>query len=169
MIIVIIALFLAALILLWISSHQRKSVGLPQGRVISADSSLWGKIEKPLYDPYHRLTGRPDYVVQHNETIIPVEVKASRASDAPYESHIYQLAAYCLLIERTYGSRPTHGILHYPNVTFAIDYTPELEANLINLLTDMRVKGEEREIQRSHSLAVRCRKCGFYSVCDQAL
>ena len=42
-------------------------------------------------------------------------------------SHIYQLASYCLLVEKTYGKRPPYGIIHYKDQDFAIDYTQELE------------------------------------------
>ena len=71
--------------------------------MISSDTSEWGKVEKPLYDPLSGLTGKPDYLVEENGFYIPVEVKSSRAPGLPYDSHIYQVAAYCLLVERTYA------------------------------------------------------------------
>jgi CRISPR-associated exonuclease Cas4 len=169
MILAIGALILTALILLFISSHQRKSAGLPPGRVISSDPKLWGNLDKPLYDPDHHLTGRPDYLVRDGDKLIPVEIKSRRVSQTPLDSHIYQLAAYCMLVDHTFRSRPPYGILHYPNNTFAIDYTAELEADLSRLLADMHSKERVREVHRSHASPSRCRRCGFNSVCDQAL
>jgi CRISPR-associated exonuclease Cas4 len=162
-------LLLIALILFWQSANQRKSSGLPGGRIIYTDTKNWGKVEKALYDPDLGLTGKPDYLVEQEGRIIPVEVKSGRAPEAPYDSHIFQLAAYCLLVERTYGQRPPYGIIHYPERDFAVDYTYELESALLDLLTDMQHSRQRREVPRSHSEAQRCHKCGFRVSCDQVL
>ena len=65
--------------------------------------------------------------------------------------------------------RPDYGILHYPNRTFAVDYTPALEAALLELLQDIRAQDRRREVHRSHDSATRCSRCGFRSACDQRL
>ena len=119
-------LTLLALFLLWQAARQRKAAGLPGGRVIYADTRAWGPVEKPLFDPELGLTGKPDYLVQRGNAIIPVEVKSARVGTDPHDSHIYQLGAYCLLVQRSSGKRPPYGILHYPNRTFAIDYTGQM-------------------------------------------
>jgi CRISPR-associated exonuclease Cas4 len=92
------ALFIFALFFFRKSSIQRKEAGLPGGRIIYTDTRGWGKVEKPLFYPALELTGKPDYLVEKNGQIIPVEVKSGRAPEAPYDSHIYQLAAYCILV-----------------------------------------------------------------------
>jgi CRISPR-associated exonuclease Cas4 len=162
-------LLLLGLALLWLTSRRQKASGIPAGRIIYTDTSKWNASEKALYDPVLGLTGRPDYLVQQGEQIIPVEVKSGRAPDAPYDTHIYQVAAYCRLVQATYGSRPTYGILHYPERTFAIDYTPELEASLLDILSEIRQQDRQKEIARSHESAGRCTRCGFRSICDQKL
>jgi CRISPR-associated exonuclease Cas4 len=165
------ALLLVALavFLLWRAGRQRVASGLPAGRVIYTDTRAWGALEGPLYDPELNLTGKPDYLVEQDGVIIPVEVKSSRVASAPYDAHIYQLAVYCLLVGRHYGKRPPYGILHYPNRTYAIDYTPALEADLIVLLEEMQRRGREKDVPRSHNSAARCSRCGFRSICDQRL
>jgi CRISPR-associated exonuclease Cas4 len=163
------ALILVALVLLWISARRQTQAGLPGGRVIYTDTRGWGPVQKPLYDPGLGLAGKPDYLVEKDGLFIPVEVKSARVVDAPYDSHIYQLAAYCLLVQRTLGSRPPYGILHYNNRTFAIDYTPQLENALLELLGEMRLAGERKEQARSHDSPERCARCGYRSICDQAL
>jgi CRISPR-associated exonuclease Cas4 len=87
------ALLFFALLLFWQSSRQRKKTGLPGGKIIYTDTAQWKRTEKPLYDAEMHLTGKPDYLVERNGKIIPVEVKSRNAPEAPYDSHIYQLAS----------------------------------------------------------------------------
>ncbi len=169
MIYVILLLLFLAFIFFWQSGRQRKEAGLPGGRVIYTDTRGWGKLERPLYNDLLGLTGKPDYLVQEKGQIIPVEVKSGRAPESPYDSHIYQLAAYCLLVEKSYGKRPPYGIIHYENRDFAVDYTPELESSLLDLLAEMRRDELKREVERSHEQAARCARCGFKKACDQSL
>ncbi len=162
-------LFVVALVLFWQSGRQRKQAGLPGGRIIYTDTRAWGKVDKPLYDVKTGLTGKPDYLVEQNGSIIPVEVKSGRAPSAPYDSHIYQVAAYCLLVHKTYGKRPPYGIIHYKERDFAVDYTPELEQALRDTLDDMRRDEHRSNVPRSHDLPARCARCGFRVTCDQSL
>lgn len=163
------ALFVIAIIFFWQSSRQRHAAGLPGGRVIYADTRAWGEVEKPLFNNELGLTGKPDYLVEQNGKLIPVEVKTGRVPDAPYDSHIFQLAAYCLLVEKTYGKRPPYGIIHYSNRDFAVDYTRQLESALLDQLAEMRRDQVRTNVARSHEDAARCRRCGFKKVCDQSL
>jgi CRISPR-associated exonuclease Cas4 len=169
MIYVALLLFILALIFFRKSSTQRKEAGLPGGRIIYSDTRGWGKVEKPLFYTALELTGKPDYLVQQNGRIIPVEVKSGRAPETPYDSHIYQLAAYCLLVEKTHHIRPPYGIIHYENRDFAIDYTRELEEALIDLLVEMKRDEYKKDIPRSHEQPGRCAKCGYRKNCDQRL
>ena len=162
-------IFLLAVLFFWQSDRQRKAAGLPGGRVIYTDTRAGGTLEKPLFHQALGLTGKPDYLIQQNGQIIPVEVKSGRAPDAPYDSHIYQLASYCLLVEKTYGKRPPYGIIHYNNRDFAVDYTQELESKLLDILAEMKRDEHKGEVARSHEQASRCVRCGFRKVCDQRL
>jgi len=162
-------IFAVAIIFFWQSTRQRREAGLPGGRVIYTDTRAWGAVEKPLFSNELGLTGKPDYLVEQNGKLIPVEVKTGRVPDAPYDSHIFQLAAYCLLVEKTYGKRPPYGIIHYSNRDFAVDYTPQLESALLDQLAEMRRDELRKSVPRSHEDAARCRRCGFKKVCDQSL
>jgi CRISPR-associated exonuclease Cas4 len=165
----ILFIFILALIFFWQSGKQRSEAGLPGGRVIYTDTNGWGAVERPLYYQPLKLAGKPDYLVQKSGVVIPVEVKSGRAPESPYDSHIFQLASYCLLVEKTYGKRPPYGILHYSDRDFAIDYTPELEFALMDLLADMRRDERKNDVERSHEHAPRCTRCGFRNHCDQSL
>jgi CRISPR-associated exonuclease Cas4 len=169
MLIQAILVFLLALVLLWQANRGQRLLGLPTGRVIYADTRSWGPVEQPLYDAELGLVGRPDYLVETGGQVIPVEVKSSPVATAPYDAHIYQLAAYCLLVQRHYGKRPAYGILHYPNRTFAIDYTAHLEGQLLQLLEEMHAQERRKDLPRSHASAARCSRCGFRTICDQRL
>lgn len=166
---VILVVFLLAIFFFWHSDRQRKAAGLPGGRVLYTDTRGWGKLEKPLYYAALELAGKPDYLVEKAGQIIPVEVKSGRAPEAPYDSHIFQLASYCLLVDKTYGKRPSYGIIHYENRDFAVDYTSELEATLLEMLADMKMDDVRRDVPRSHEQVSRCAGCGFRNVCDQSL
>jgi CRISPR-associated exonuclease Cas4 len=163
------ALLIFALLFFRKSATQQKEAGLPGGRIIYSDTRGWGKVEKPLFYTALELTGKPDYLIQQKDKIIPVEVKSGRAPEAPYDSHIYQLAAYCLLVEKTYHTRPPYGIIHYENRDFAVDYTHELENALVDLLVEMKRDEHKRNIPRSHEQPGRCSKCGYRKNCDERL
>lgn len=172
--IIALLLFLIGLALLWRANKSRKASGLPEGRLVYSDTSRWHKQEEPLYDPETGLTGRPDYLIRDGRQIIPVEVKTSRSPHAPHETHIYQLAAYCLLVKRVSGVRPSYGMLHYTTPsrngqTYKIDFTPQMEQELIRLLEEIRQQANLKEVSRSHQSAARCRGCGFRDLCDQKL
>jgi len=169
MLYIALALFIFALFFFRRSSIQQKEVGLPGGRIIYTDTHGWGKVEKPLFYAAMDLTGKPDYLVQQNGKIIPVEVKSGRAPEATYDSHIFQLAAYCLLVEKTYDTRPPYGIIHYENRDFAIEYTRELENALTDLLVEMKRDEYKKDVPRSHEQAGRCARCGYRNTCDQSL
>ena len=162
-------LLFLALVLLWQSNRRQQALGLPAGRIIYADTRRWGRVEQALYDPELGLTGRPDYLVEQSGEIIPVEVKSGQVAAGPYDAHIFQLAAYCLLVQRSFGKRPSYGILHYSNRTYAIDYTHQLEKALLALLEEMRELDRRKEIDRSHESPARCSACGYRTICEQRL
>src|ERR1044071_876674 len=149
MLYIALALLFLAILFFWQSNRQRTATGLPGGRVIYTDTRGWGEVEKPLFYQALGLTGKPDYLIEQNGQIIPVEVKSGRAPEAPYDSHIFQLASYCLLVDKIYGKRPPYGIIHYNDRDFAVDYTQELESRLLNILADMRRDDHKNEVERS--------------------
>jgi CRISPR-associated exonuclease Cas4 len=167
-------LLAAALVILGMARRQRRDSGVPVGRIIYTDTNeRWGKVEKPLYDAASGLTGKPDYLVEEGDLLTPVEVKSGRAPNLPHDSHVFQLAAYCMLVERVYGKRPARGIIRYRDRSFSVDYTPALERELENILDSMRQHDRQLkrggEVDRSHDEPARCSRCGYRGICDQRL
>jgi CRISPR-associated exonuclease Cas4 len=163
-------LLVAAAIFVLVQARRRQAEsGLPPGRILYNDSGSGEKVEKPLYDSLLQITGKPDYLVEQQGVLIPVEVKSSSAPLSPYEGHIFQLALYCLLVERSFSKRPPYGIIRYNNRSFAIDYTPALEAELLDVLAEMRRDEKRGPLERSHEEPARCARCGYRSVCEERL
>ncbi|UCG25482.1 MAG: Dna2/Cas4 domain-containing protein, partial [Chloroflexota bacterium] len=102
-------------------------------------------------------------------SIVPVEVKSGYAPREPYDGHVLQLAAYCLLVEEAYGIRPSHGILQYRDSAFAVDFSYELERDLLDLLEVMRDDALSEEVFRDHDDPARCSSCGLLTYCQQSL
>ncbi len=167
--------FSAALLALalWLARRAgrgRQESGLPQGRLVYADTGRWSAVARPYFSPHYNLTGKPDYLVQSAEGLAPVEVKhtAAPASGRAYDSHVMQLAAYCLLVEEVHGERPRYGLIRYNNTTIQIDYTQALRDQLLALLEQVRASRGLAEVTRSHREPARCRACGVRHACGAA-
>ena len=167
---VIFLLLLAAAVFWWRARTLQDRTGLPDGRIIYTDTGTWYANDEPLHARDLRLTGKPDYLVEQADgMIIPVEVKSSRAPESPWEGHLLQLAAYCLLVEETFGIRPSYGIIQYKDTAFAIDYTEELEDDLLDVVAEMHEARYEGELDRDHNDWRKCTNCGVKSSCLQNL
>jgi CRISPR-associated exonuclease Cas4 len=169
LVIVLLLLFLAAA--LWFRGRDmRRESGLPAGNVIYTDTGAWRVNNNVLHAAGLRIVGKPDYLVEQDDgTIIPVEVKSSMAPDVPWEGQVLQLAAYCLLVEENFGVRPPYGILQYKDQAFAIDYTGDLEADLLNVLDEMRAARDDPDPEPDHDERQRCAACGVRQACDRRM
>ncbi len=163
-------LALLAVLLMRRSQTLQSQSGLPQGKVIYTDTGAWFPNADPLYDSDLKLVGKPDYLIEEdNGAIIPVELKSGKAPQRPHEGHVMQLAAYCWLVEQNYGLRPYYGIIQYKDRAFAVDYTPDLEADLLDVLTEMRQDMFATAVHRNHEQWAKCNHCGVRDNCEQRL
>ncbi|MCW5838598.1 MAG: Dna2/Cas4 domain-containing protein [Anaerolineales bacterium] len=162
-------LFLLAVLLWGWSQRQRAGLGLPAGAVVYSDTGVERRVEQALFDEALGLVGRPDYLVESAAGLVPVEVKSGRTPARPYPSHVYQLAAYCLLVARSLQRRPPYGILRYPQRSFQVEFTAALEAEVLELLSAMRQSMRQIEVHRSHKQAARCQACGYRQDCTERI
>ena len=167
-----------------IARGQARRTGLPRGSLIYGDTGApVGRVapvttneegerqERPLVSRRHGLTGRPDYLVRTREGVVPVEAKSTRkpASGVPYDSHLMQLAAYCLLVEDQLGEPVPYGVVRYRDAEVRVEYTTQLREALLELLEEMREAREADEVHRSHEEPPRCAACSYRDACDEAL
>ncbi|MFZ9857853.1 MAG: CRISPR-associated protein Cas4 [Roseiflexaceae bacterium] len=166
---IILALLFLAGTTLMVARRIQQRVGIPWSHDIRADADGALPHVPLLVDDELQLVGKPDYIVRRGADLIPVEVKPLRRAKRPYESDIYQLLAYCLLIERTYGNRPPYGLLRYATQTFRIDYDDDMAASVIDIVMQMHHLHDTQDVPRNHNSVMRCRGCGFWQKCDQSL
>lgn len=184
LLIIFVILLLVALLSFAASRRAARRTGLPSGQLIYSDTGLpVGRIaplsknqqgerqERPLVSKRFRLTGRPDYLVRSSEGVIPIEAKSTKcpANGRAYDSHVMQLAAYCLLVEDVVGADVPYGIIRYSDGEILVDYTSELREELIALLEEMNEAKDASDVHRSHDDARRCSRCSMREICTESL
>ncbi len=172
--IVSIILLAVGLILLRSSQRDQARTGLPSGTVVYADTGTWQRVAEPLRSRRHGIVGKPDYLVEIDEQgrklTIPVEVKSRRKPATPYEGHILQLGAYCLLVEEYARVRPPYGLLRYADATIQIPFTDALRWQVLETADAIRRARSASDMSRDHQDPSRCRGCGYRTACgDEAL
>ena len=150
--------------------------GRPVGRVAPAVSGPEGKKqERPLVSRTLGLVGRPDYLIEVEGGVVPVEVKSAAcpAGGRPYDSHVAQLAAYCLLVEEVLGATVPYGLVKYRDREVRVEYTPELREEALALVEEMKEGMEAsaagQEVHRSHDDPRRCAGCSLRDACTESL
>ena len=157
---------LVSLVLSW---RNQQAASLPIQRVVYRDTDGWRRVEDTLVSRRYGLVGKPDYVIEDRDGLVPVEVKPTRHAETPYLSDVLQLVAYCLLLEDVWGQAPKRGLLRYAEHTFAVDYTPAIREVLLDTLAEMREQMTASDVSRDHDEPGRCRACGVRAHCEQRL
>ncbi|HUS15039.1 MAG TPA: PD-(D/E)XK nuclease family protein [Chloroflexia bacterium] len=156
---------IAALVM---STRLQQASGLPAARVVYTDAGAQQRATESLFSRRYGLVGKPDYLLEDDGAILPVEVKPTRRATQPYDGDVLQLLAYCLLVEE-HHARPPYGLLRYAETTFRIDYTDAARAHLLAAIAEIQAARGGGELDRSHDDARRCAYCMFAEVCDQSL
>ncbi len=163
------ALLGLALLLWGVARRMQARTGLPYAPIRYDDASAQQVPERPLISRRYRLVGRPDFLLAQQRHMIPVEVKPTRRAAAPYESDLMQVAAYCLLVEETYGQAPPYGVLRYADRTWTLPFDAAVRARLLATLAAMDLAEASADVSRSHQQPARCARCSQRSVCGQQL
>jgi CRISPR-associated exonuclease Cas4 len=164
---VIVALATFALILAWLSTRLRRRSGL-RGRVVASDSVV-SRPARALRSARHGIVGKPDYLVEEGGRIVPVELKPSRESDAPWLRDVVQLAAYCLVLEETEPRFAGYGYLRYAHRTFRIDFTERVREELMRTIAQMRADLTATDVAPNHHDPRRCARCMLVRACGHAV
>jgi CRISPR-associated exonuclease Cas4 len=164
--------------------RESKRVGLPAGSLLYSDTGKpvgrlaptevgreGQKQERPLRSETLCLVGRPDYLIETDEGVVPVEAKSSAAPPGgrPRDSHVLQLAAYCLLVEDVLGATVPYGLVKYRDGEARVEYTDELRGRALALVEEMKDAADAEEVHRSHEEPRRCAGCSLREVCTESL
>jgi CRISPR-associated exonuclease Cas4 len=158
-------------LLVWVHAGRRIArSGVPEGRAISQDADRRRALHRPLVSLRYGLAGKPDYLVETTEGLVPVELKSRDSPrSGPYASDTTQLTAYCVLVEAATGVTPPYGIIQYANRSWRIKYTPYAREQLLRVIEEMRGARHLQTVHRNHSCPGRCRACGFRETCGERI
>lgn len=164
--------------------REAERSGLPKGSVIYSDTNKpVGRLaptevgregvlqERPLRSEALGLVGRPDYLIETDGGVVPVEAKSAAAPHGgrPHDSHVAQLAAYCLLVEDVLGASVPYGLIKYRDRDVRVEYTHELRERALALIEEMDEAAHANEVHRSHEDPRRCAGCSLRDVCTESL
>ena len=110
-------------------------------------------------------------MIEADGGVVPVEAKSSACppDGRPRDSHVAQLAAYCLLVEEELGAKVPYGVIKYRDRDVRVEYTDELKEWALALIEEMRAASDEEEVHRSHDDPRRCAGCSLRDVCVESL
>lgn len=166
------------------ANRESEHAGLPKGSVIYSDTGKpvgrlapteigpeGVKQERPLRSESLGLVGRPDYLIETEGGVVPVEAKSAAAppDGRPRDSHVAQLAAYGLLVEDVLGSSVPYGLIKYRDREVRVEYTQELREHALALIEEMNDAANADEVHRSHEDPRRCAGCSLREVCTESL
>ncbi len=140
---------------------------IQEGNIIYSDLNV---PEKAFFSKRFRITGKPDYIVKKDGYYIPVEIKTGIHQKAQ-NNHIFQLMAYCLLLEENYNCFVPYGILVYNDSlkSYKISYDPKMRFKLESLIKEMKKSLKSDKINRNHYEIKKCIKCSLRKYCNQKL
>ena len=160
----LVLLLVGVLLLAW-AIRSRRASGVPAGRIAYGDTGAWRANSRTLQSSTHRLAGRPDYLVQSRSGLIPVELKSGSKPSRPHDGHRLQLAAYCLLVEETFGARPPYGIIQYRDGGLRVANDERLRTELLATLGAMRGCLQAHRAQDGYRGTARCVRCSQRENC----
>ena len=173
LLLIAIAILLIGILLWRFGFRAQQATGLPTGEVVYTDTGAWEQVPEPLLSRRYGLVGKPDYLVRvrtgQQTSLVPVEVKSRRRPPVTPDSHILQLATYCLLVEDVHKVRPAYGLLHYADATLQIPYTDELRRAVLEIAGAIRQARSAPDLHRDHNDPARCRGCGYAHGCGEVV
>ena len=146
--------------------YLKKYYKIPEGKITYSDLN---KPAKAFFSKKYMLTGKPDYIIKSKNKLVPVEVKTGK-NNQPKKNHIYQLAAYCHLLEENYGGFIPYGILIYnKSAQYKIPFDPKMRYELENTIQKMRQQMITGNITLNHNSYQKCINCSMREYCNSKL
>lgn len=126
--------------------------------------------DKPrmLRSARYGIQGRPDFILQVEGEMVPVELKTGRTPRGPLFSHILQVGAYCLMLQEE-GAKVSHGILRYEGIEHEIEFDQQLSGLVVSKVAEMRRLQGTGEVHRNHNRPGKCLSCSRRDACPERL
>lgn len=142
--------------------YVKTSYRIQDGKMVYSDLAVPGK---SFFSKRYRISGKPDYIVRRKNSYIPVEIKSGSHS-SPLRNHVFQLAAYCQLVEENYGVFVPYGILVYSDGDcFNIPFDPHVRFELEKIVNEMRMTIKKGRINLLDRDSSKCRNCSMKDYC----
>jgi CRISPR-associated exonuclease Cas4 len=140
---------------------------IQDGKIIYSDLNMPAK---PLFSKRYRISGKPDYIIKKDGHRIPVEVKTGQHYE-PKKNHVFQLAAYCQILEENYGGFVPYGILVYNDTSqqYKIPFDPKIRFELESAIKKMRHILKTNKTERNHNDLYKCRSCSMRNYCNKKI
>jgi hypothetical protein len=115
----------------WLYFSRRSATGSPAGLLVYDDAGRQ-HLQRPLVSHRLRLAGRPDYLIETAEGLVPVELKSSAyPRSGPHAAHVAQLMTYCVLVEDAFARSVPYGVLQYSDARRQIPFTVDRKREVI--------------------------------------
>jgi CRISPR/Cas system-associated exonuclease Cas4 (RecB family) len=152
----------------WLYFSRRSATGLPAGLLVYDDAGRQ-HLQGPLVSHRLLLAGRPDYLIQTPQGLVPVELKSGACPrSGPHAARVAQLMTYCVLVEDMLARPVPYGFLEYSDSRRKIPFTADRKREVLQLAEEIRRK-RAANVHRQHQHIGRRPKCGYRSVCEEAL
>jgi CRISPR-associated exonuclease Cas4 len=117
-----------------------------------------------LYSEHLRLRGRIDMVIQTPHELIPVEYKMTAGIGL---HHKYQLAAYAMLAEHTFGGTVSRAFVYLTPSKKAVEVpiTAAMRAQVRKVLAGLRAAVRDERLPRPTPHRKRCAGCEYRRFC----
>ena len=148
---------------------------LPEdSNILRADRSEKKERGLPLRSTRHFLIGMPDLIIEEEGLKVPVEFKSGKPPFKPHFSHVMQLGAYLILVDKQYNQTSTHGYIEYgpdrdSRERFQVDWDMITKAQTLSKVSEIRDAERSGVAHRNHNRPGKCRSCSRRDGCPERL
>ena len=117
-----------------------------------------------------RLSGRPDYLIERTEGLVPVELKSGACPrSGPHAAHVAQLMTYCVLVEDTLARPVPYGFLQYSHARRQIPFTADRKREVLQFTDEIRRKRGSANVHRATPTQWSLSEVRHRSACEEDL
>lgn len=114
------------------------------------------------------ISGKVDQVLVYPDSVVPIEIKSGKApKEGAWENHKVQLAAYVLLLEKTFNFDIPAGYVKYvdENISRRIEINAFLKDKVRGLIKDVQDLLASKKLPKRDANENKCAKCGLKKIC----